>query len=651
MSGDPALDDRLGLARDALARRDWQSAFDLFRSADSERGLSPDDLEGVAKSAWWTGRPNESIEARERAYAAYVQRGDPRRAAFMALTLRREHAAKLAGSVAQGWLNRAERLLEGEPDSPFHGYLAIAHGELAWHRGELEHALSRMEAAVYIANRFDDADLKAWAAMRKGMVLVDRGKLDEGWALMEEVSAAAVGGELGPYTTGAVFCNVISMCRDLADYRRGKEWSDAAKRWCERQAIAGFPGICRVHRAEVMRLLGDWAEAEQEVRRACDELYDFNPAYAAAAYHELGEVRLRMGDLAAAEAAFAEAHELGEDPQPGWALLRLSEGKVAPAAASIRRSLEDEPWNRLARARLLPAQAEIARAAGDAETLRSAADELASISEEFGTPAITAAAAWAWGLADLVAGDAAGAIRSLRRASHLWREVDAPYEAAKVAVALAEAYLAEGDAEAAGLELRTARSAFERLGAIPDARGATSLLERATPSRAEGARAVRTFMVTDIVGSTALIEAIGDEAWEDIRGWHDQSLRTCFAEHGGEEIDHAGDGFFLAFPDAGSAIECATAIQLNLAEHRRTHGFAPQIRIGLHATEAMKSAGKYTGKGVHAAARIGGVAQGGEILASEDTVKGVEGLSLSERREITFKGIARPVSVVSIDWR
>lgn len=649
MSVHGTLDERLEAARDALAGRDWPAAFELLTSVDDERGLSAEDLERLAKAAWWTGHQSGSIEARERAYAAHVERGDKASAAFCALTLRREYSAKLAASMASGWLSRAESLLDGEPESPSHGYLALASGELARNRGELEHAMSHIERAIDIANRFDDGDLTAWAAMRKGMVLVDRGEVEEGWTLMEEVSASAVGGELGPYTTGAVFCNVVSMCRDLADYRRASQWSDAAKRWCEREAITGFPGICRVHRAEVMRLLGTWAEAEQEVRLACDELYDFNQAYAAAAFHELGEVRLRMGDFAAAEEAFRQAHELGASPQPGLALLLLAQGKAEAAAASIRRSLEDEAWDRLARSRLLPAQAEIARATGDAATARAAAEELASIADEFGTPAIRAGAEWASGHALLADGDPAGAVRCFRRASQLWREVEAPYEAARSAIALAEAHLAEGDREAASLESQTARSVFERLGADRDARAAGELLERA--ARGPGDRTVRAFMFTDVVGSTTLLEAIGDQAWEDLRRWHDQTLRHCFTAHGGQEVDDAGDGFFVAFPDPGSAVECAVEIQRKLADHRREHGFAPSIRIGLHATEATRSGDRYLGRGVHVAARIGALAEGGEILASKDTLADLERIAVSGSREVTLKGVAEPVVLVSIDWR
>ncbi|MCI0637082.1 MAG: LuxR family transcriptional regulator [Actinobacteria bacterium] len=567
----------------------------------------------------------------------------------MALTLRREQAAKLASSVAAGWLTRAERLLNDEPESSSHAYLAIAHAELAWNGGEFEHALTHVDRALEIAERSGDRDVLAWAVMRRGEILVSMGRLDEGWSLMEEISAAAVGGELGGYTTGAVFCNVVEMCRNMADYARAREWSDAAKRWCERQSIAGFPGVCRIRRGEVMRLMGAWGEAEREVERATVELRDFHPAFAGAAFHELGEVRLRMGEMAAAEEAFHQAHELGEDPQPGLALLRLGEGKVEAAAASIARSLEELTWDKLARARLLPAQAEIARASADTATAREAADELDAIAAEYDTTTIRAGAEWAHGLADLAAGDPTQAVRRLRSARRLWQEVDSPYEAAMAGAVLAEAHLAEGDRDAATMELRSAHTAFQRLGAATDTRRVDELLAR-TAEAAPAARARRTFVFTDIVGSTTLLEAIGDDAWSDLRRWHDEMLRGCVGRHSGEEVDHTGDGFFVAFDDAASAVACAREIQRQLAEHRRSHGFAPLVRIGLHAAEATQQGPSYSGKGVHTAARIGALAGGGEIIASASSIDGLDGLEVTERRMVDLKGIAEPVEVVSVGW-
>ncbi len=642
--------DPLEAGREAYARKAWTDAYRLLTEADAAGPITAEDLEALAKSAWWIGLPGASIAAHERAYAAHLEQGDRSRAAFVALTLRREYGAKLSSSVAQGWLNRAEHLLENEPESPAHGYLALAHGELARSRGELEHALAHFDRAREIASRLDDSDLPVWAAMRRGDTLIGLGNLDEGWQLMEGAAAAAVGGETGPFTTGVAFCNVMATCRDLADYRRGSEWADVAKRWCEQQDITGFPGICRVHRAEFMRLTGAWAEAEAEVRRACEELREFHPGVAREAFQELGEVRLRMGDLMGAEDAFHQAQQLGHDPQPGLALLLLAKGVPDAAAASIRGSLEEQTWDRLARARLLPAQADIAKVRGDGGTAEAAADELAQIAEEFGTAAIRAAAAQAAGVVALLRERHDDAAQRFREARRLWREIDAPFEAATVSVLLAEAHAAQGDAEAAELELVTARSAFERLGAKPDVARSVALLAQVKGSPSP-AREVRTFMFTDIVGSTALVEAIGDEAWHDLLHWHDQALRRCFMENGGEEVDHAGDGFFVAFPYARAALACAAAVQRTLAEHRRDHGFAPRVRIGLHAAEATRAGGDYHGSGVHAAARIGALADGGEVLASVDTLDGIDDVSFGEPREVELKGFAAPVHVVAVEWR
>jgi class 3 adenylate cyclase len=200
------------------------------------------------------------------------------------------------------------------------------------------------------------------------------------------------------------------------------------------------------------------------------------------------------------------------------------------------------------------------------------------------------------------------------------------------------------------MELRSARAAFDRLGASLDAQTTGALL--ATAGRPSvPVRARRTFMFTDIVGSTSLLEAIGDEAWNDLRHWHDETLRASIARHEGEEVDHTGDGFFVAFPDVMSAVACAREIQGMLAEHRRDHGFAPQVRIGLHASDATRTAGSYSGIGIHTAARIAALARGGEILASEDMLEELGELEVGDRRSVDLKGIAEPVQVVSIPWQ
>jgi ATP/maltotriose-dependent transcriptional regulator MalT len=279
-----------------------------------------------------------------------------------------------------------------------------------------------------------------------------------------------------------VYCNVIAACQELGDLRRAAEWTEALRTWCETQPAAVFPGLCRVHRAEVMHLRGEWTEAETEARQACGDLLEIMPSFAAEAYYEIGEIRRRLGDLADAEAAFERASELGREPQPGLALVRLAQGRLDAAAAAVRGALAEEP-NRLVRAKLLAAQVEIAIACGDPDSASAAADELEAIAAEYGSGALQAAAASARGAVALSGGDAASALPPLRRAWQLWQSIDCPFEAAEARRMLGIAHRNFGDEEGAELALSAAHAVFERLGAaLESARTAKLLDPRSQPA-------------------------------------------------------------------------------------------------------------------------------------------------------------------------
>jgi class 3 adenylate cyclase len=624
--------------REAFLRSAWSEAYDALALADAEGALGPDDLDALGQAAHATGRLDEAIRAHEAAFAGYVEAGDRPRAAMVAMwQLSVEYWDKGIESVSEGWDRRAARLLEDQPECIEQGWIAFGLGD--------------MDRALELARRFGDRTLEARCLHRRGSRLVDQGRVAEGMAMIDEVCAGIAAGEIRPYWASILYCLTTGLCVGVADYRRAREWSEISYRYVLGFGPSVFSTICRVNRAEIMNVRGSWDEAEREALAAIEELHGLDPEMRGLALRELGEVRMKRGDLAGAEEAFHQAHEAGVLPQPGLAFLRLAQGKPEAALSLITRTLEEEPGGRPRRIRaLLPALVTIALEAGDRESARTAADELGAACEEYGTPALRAGAAGARGAVQLADGQMGEAAKSLRSALDLWRDVDAPYEAARTRLLLGQTYLMQGDTESAALELNAARSTFERLGALPDAKRAGDLLQRRV-HEAVPLRALRTFVFTDIVGSTALIEAIGDEAWEGLLRWHNESLRHCFAEHGGEELDHAGDGFFVAFPEPRAAVDCAEQIQRRLAEHRQEHGFAPQIRIGVHATEATRSSGTFSGRGVHAAARIAALADGGEILASVGTVEGLDGFKISEPRAVTLKGIAQPIQVVSIDWR
>jgi len=239
----------------------------------------------------------------------------------------------------------------------------------------------------------------------------------------------------------------------------------------------------------------------------------------------------------------------------------------------------------------------------------------------------------------------------LDRAWRRWRDLDFPYESAMVRTTLAEARRAAGDESGSLLELNAALSTFRGLGAKRGEKRVNELL--GTGTRPEISAHTMTFMFTDIVTSTDLIGLIGDQAWASLLGWHDRTLRAEFARHGGDVANHTGDGFFVAFPETVSAVDCAVAIQRSLRDHRRDHGFAPSIRIGIHAADATRTDGGYTGQGVHVAARIAAEAQAEEILVSASILTELTGLELpvSDPKSLSLKGISAPVEVCSVEWR
>lgn len=647
--------------REAISRRAWKEAWETLAEVDKDASLSPQDLELLADAAWWAGHPDDAVDALERAYAGYVAADMVVEAASVAVLLAYFAMRRTAYSIGAGWRGKAARLLEGEPESPVHAEIKMLDlAEALLHRDDIEAALQLAEETLEIARRTNNRDAENEALAFKGTALLSGGMWEEGLALIDEASASALSGNLSLRTASNVYCITISACRSLADFGRAGEWTEEADRWMRQHSVGGYPGVCRVHRAELKRLKGAWSEAEEEARDACEELERYRIFDGVGlAHYEVGEVRLLMGDHSGAEAAFAKAYEVGVEPQPGMALLQLARGEVEEAARSLARLLSEGPGNTgphkdlLSRVRLLPAQVVVALARDDLATARAAAAEIESIAGEFARPAFAAMAATANGEIAVHEGDISAGVGALDRAWRLWRDLGFPYETARARMLLGQAHLAGGEPALARIELGASRTIFERLGAAPDLRTVDELLHDLDPVSEPRERVTRTFMFTDIVTSTDLIGLIGDDAWESLLAWHDRALRAVFASHRGVEVNHTGDGFFVSFDRVGDGVEAAVAIQRRLAEHRREHGFAPSVRIGLHLAEASVDGGEYRGQGVHLAARVAAEAGAEEIVISQDAVEAGDAIRfpLSEGRSVELKGIRHPVQVHRVDWR
>jgi class 3 adenylate cyclase len=566
----------------------------------------------------------------------------------------RLHFDQNNAAVAGGLLARAASLLADEPECAEQGLLAWSAAAVALTQGNLGAAREQAQRAREIGRRVGDRDAEAMGLLWLGHVYLFEGRAAEGIALHDEATAAAMSGELGPFVSGTIYCSVIVACRNRADWRRAAEWTERADRWCDRESVALFPGLCRVHHGEVLRFRGKFRDAERDILEGRDQLLDSCPRMAGMALQELAEIRLCVGNLEGAEEACRHALELGFDPQAALARLHLARGDAKGALAAIERALADDPFSAESHAILLPAKVSIALAAGERDAARETVAELETVAAELDTPAPLAAAARARGELELSEGCGQPAIAHLRRAWKAWCELDASYDAAQTQFLLATAYESEGDLGAATMELESALSSFERLGAKIDARRASELLASLAARSSRGlppTRLTKTFMFTDIVDSTKLVELLGDEAWDKLQSWHHRTLRSCFEAHDGEEVSQEGDGFFITFSTADAALDCAIAIQRALATHRTEHGFAPRIRIGLHTAEALQRGSDYAGKGVHTAARVAGAGGADEILASRAVLVGAsDRFSCADERELELKGLASPIAVMRIKW-
>ncbi|MFW6090274.1 MAG: LuxR C-terminal-related transcriptional regulator [Actinomycetota bacterium] len=459
-----------------VGHTDWATVYEQLSVRDGA-SLTAQELETLADAAWWLCRVEESLAARQRAYQEYLAAGDDRRASYTAWMLSTEYQFTGRSSASAGWLERAKRHVQAWPECVEHAFVLYGEAEVAERNGDVETALQVAERMTAVGRRCRSRDVIAMGQQLEGRLLVARGQLADGMARLDEAMCDVLAGELSDAITGWIFCVAVGVCYDTADLRRAAEWNDAAMTWCA-TLPAGTPyrGMCRVHRADLLGLGGELAQADAEADTACRELLAYHPHMAAEAYYVAGEIRRRRGDHAAAEDAFRRAHEYGREPQPGLALVRLAQGRTAEAAAALRSCLATGEWPLLGRARLLAALVEVALAAGDLDAARAAADELAALGDTGDAVLLRAESAAARGAVDLATGEIADALAQLRHARGLWLELGMPYEVARTRTRLAAASRAAGDSDTARLELHAARAGFVRLGAADDLRRVDELL-------------------------------------------------------------------------------------------------------------------------------------------------------------------------------
>jgi ATP/maltotriose-dependent transcriptional regulator MalT len=465
--------DPLGSVHDALRRSDWQAALDAARVARVDApGLEADRLDLEAEAAWWLGRLDECIAAREAAYRIYDEQDDRRRAGQCAVWLWEHHSICARRATASGWLRRARRALDADTESVAYGNLLLREAEMAHGAGDLDQAGRLATTALDLARRLRSTDLEAEALQTQGRILIDQGHVDDGMAHLDEAMLFAVEGRLRPFATGKVYCSLIGACEELGDFDRAAEWTDATLRWAQQHPFAIFPGICRLHRAIVLKRRGVLGAAEEEAARACEELRESHAANSAAAWAEVGDIRRRLGQLDQAEGAFAKSQEVSGAPCGGLALLRLAQGRVEEAMTIIASCVAQQS-NPLGRASLLPMLVQIAVGAGDLDAAHRALSELETTVASFGTASLLATERSTRGRLMLADGDQA-ATAILQQAVTSWHGLGVPYEEATARTLLGQALRTAGDETAATASFDAAARLFDRIGARLDAREALS---------------------------------------------------------------------------------------------------------------------------------------------------------------------------------
>lgn len=468
----------LAAGQAALRRGAWKDAKRHFQAAIA-RDDQPGAHEGLGLAAWWLDLADLVFESRQRAYRVYRQRGERAAAARVAVWLAWDSAAfRGEQAVADGWLQRAHRLLDGQPECPEHAWLAIREGVAALlEDADPVRALSLADEAIRVARLVGATDLEMVGGALRGFALVTSGQVPEGMRQLDEVNAAVLAGELtDPVAIGLAGCYLVAACERVRDAERARQWCRRVQRFCTTWGLRPLLAVCRTQYASMCVWSGEWAEAERELVTATAELASCRPAMTGEGQARLGELRRRQGRFDEAAELFDEAghHHIA---LLGHVALSLDRGDPKKAMDLADRYLRHLPaTNRTERAAGLELLARAGAAAGVLDRARRASADLDAIAAEVPIPTLEASASLARGHVAAAAGDDDAARMSFEDAVDSFRRIGAPFETARARLDLARTLGRLGQTPAA---LDEVRRAVRALGSVPAAfeRSKASALE------------------------------------------------------------------------------------------------------------------------------------------------------------------------------
>ena len=478
MGDDVTAQQSLAAGAAALAAGRWEDARTSFEDAVATRETGEGHF-GLAAALWWLGENHGSVAHCTRAYSLFRWSGESVGAVQCALWLGIVYKANFANfAAANGWISRADRLLESLDQGSLHAQSWVAR---AYRMADLQAAEELTGRALTVARAAADVDVELTALSQLGLIRVGRGETAAGFAMIDEAMAAALGGERSTLDTVVyTCCDMLNACELAGDVERAAQWCAVADDFVQTYGCPFLYAECRIYYGSVLTAKGRWDDAEQELSaglritdRAC-------PALHARALSRLGGLRVRQGRLEEAQQLLDRVgHGVDAEAEASlWrATLLLARGDARAASRALAQRLHDLADHRLHLAEALDLLVDADITAGDHDAA-AAAERLSEIASSVDDEQLGAMAAAARGRVAIARGDLVGAAGDLRVALRAWSALDRPFEVARTRFELARA-LAAREPDAAVDEARRALTAFAELGASVDADRAAAFLRSA----------------------------------------------------------------------------------------------------------------------------------------------------------------------------